>query len=66
MAALRELGVDVKAVEMRDTAGLRAAMLGSRCIVSALNGLAPVVIDTQQNLLDAAVAEGVARFIHSS
>ena len=28
--------------------------------------LAPVVIDTQQNLLDAAVAEGVARFIHSS
>ena len=65
LAALRALGVDVKAVEMRDAAGLRAAMRGSGCIVSALNGLAPVVIDTQQNLLDAAVAEGVARFIPS-
>jgi len=66
LAALRALGVDVKAVEMRDAAGLRTAMGGSRCIVSALNGLAPVMIDTQQNLLDAAVAEGVARCIHSS
>ncbi|GAA0422441.1 NmrA family NAD(P)-binding protein [Massilia aurea] len=65
LAALRALGVDVKAVEMRDAAGLRAAMRGSVCIVSALNGLAPVVIDTQQNLLDAAVAEGVVRFIPS-
>lgn len=65
LAALRALGVDVKAVEMRDAAALRAAMRGSGCLVSALNGLAPVVIDTQQSLLDAAVAEGVARFIPS-
>ena len=65
LAALRALGVDVKAVEMRDAAALRAAMRGSGCLVSALNGLAPVVIDTQQRLLDAAVAEGVARFIPS-
>lgn len=65
LAALRALGVDAKAVEMSDAAALRAAMRGSHCIVSALNGLAPVVIDTQQSLLDAAVAEGVARFIPS-
>lgn len=65
LAALRALGVDALAVDMADAAALRAAMRGSHCIVSALNGLAPVVIDTQQSLLDAAVAEGVARFIPS-
>ncbi|MDQ2819782.1 MAG: NmrA family NAD(P)-binding protein [Pseudomonadota bacterium] len=65
LAALRALGVDVIAVEMSDMAALRSAMRGSRCVVSALNGLAPVVIDAQQSLLDAAVAEGIARFIPS-
>lgn len=65
LAALRALGVNAIVVEMSDAAALRAAMRGSHCIVSALNGLAPVVIDTQQRLLDAAVAEQVARFIPS-
>lgn len=34
-------------------------------MVSALNGLSPVILDAQGRLLDAAVAAGVARFIPS-
>lgn len=65
LAALRALGVEPCAVEMSDAAALRVAVRGSQCVVSALNGLAPVVIDTQQRLLEAAVAEDVSRFIPS-
>jgi uncharacterized protein YbjT (DUF2867 family) len=65
LAALRAQGFDPVAVDMADAAALRDAVRGARCIVSALNGLEPVVIGLQQRLLDAAVAAGVARFIPS-
>jgi nucleoside-diphosphate-sugar epimerase len=65
LATLRAHGFDPIAVDMSDAAALRDAVRGSRCIVSALNGLEPVVIGLQQRLLDAAVAGGVGRFIPS-
>jgi uncharacterized protein YbjT (DUF2867 family) len=42
-----------------------AALKGSVCVVSALNGLRPVMIDRQTVLLDAAVKAEVPRFIPS-
>jgi uncharacterized protein YbjT (DUF2867 family) len=65
LAALRAQGFNPVAVDMADAAALRDAVRGARCVVSALNGLEPVVIGLQQRLLDAAVAAGVARFIPS-
>lgn len=41
------------------------ALAGSACVVSALNGLRPVMIDRQTALLEAAVKAGVPRFIPS-
>jgi uncharacterized protein YbjT (DUF2867 family) len=65
LATLREQGFHPIAVALADAAALREAVRGSQCVVSALNGLGPVVIDAQTCLLDAAVAAGVARFIPS-
>ncbi len=44
---------------------LRAACEGATCVVSALNGLENVMLGQQGDLLDAAVAAGVPRFIPS-
>jgi len=41
------------------------ACTGASCVVSALNGLHDVIIDTQKALLDAALDAGVPRFIPS-
>lgn len=53
------------AVDYTDARSLREACRGAACVVSALNGLSPVILDAQGRLLDAAVAAGVARFIPS-
>lgn len=44
---------------------MAAALKGSACVISALNGLRPVMIDRQTALLEAAVSAGVPRFIPS-
>jgi hypothetical protein len=44
---------------------LRRACDGASCVVSALNGLEPVIVGMQGKLADAAVAVGVPRFIPS-
>ena len=44
---------------------MAAAIAGTACVVSALNGLHDVMIDRQGVLLDAAVKAGVPRFISS-
>ena len=64
-AGLEAAGATVLEVDYDDAAGLEAACAGSSCVVSALNGLQPVMIGTQGKLLDAAVAAGVPRFIPS-
>lgn len=62
---LEALGVRVVPVDFADADALRTACIGATCVVSALNGLRPVILNAQQQLLDAAVAAGVPRFIPS-
>lgn len=44
---------------------LTTALIGVSVVVSALQGLRDVIIDTQSNVLQAAVDAGVPRFIPS-
>jgi nucleoside-diphosphate-sugar epimerase len=64
-AALHATGAELIDVDYTDDTALRRACEGSSCVVSALNGLEPVMIGLQGRLLDAAVAAGVPRFIPS-
>ncbi|MCR5889392.1 NmrA family NAD(P)-binding protein [Hymenobacter sp. J193] len=63
--SLRRQGVEVATVEYGNAAALRQACTGAACLVSALSGLRPVIVDAQTQLLEAAVAAGVPRFIPS-
>jgi uncharacterized protein YbjT (DUF2867 family) len=65
LADLRRLAVEVAEVDYGDAAGLAHACARGSCVVSALSGLRPVIVDAQAALLDAAVAAGVPRFIPS-
>jgi nucleoside-diphosphate-sugar epimerase len=65
VAALRERGAEVIAVDFKDAAALTQACTGASCVVSALSGLRDVIVDAQTQLLEAAVAAGVPRFIPS-
>ena len=62
---LRAVGAEIVEVDYDDGVALRAACVGAGCVVSALNGLEPVMIGLQGKLLDAAIAAGVPRFIPS-
>lgn len=57
--------VEQVSVDFGNGVALTHAVSGAACVVSALNGTAPVILDTQGQLLDAAVAAGVPRFIPS-
>jgi uncharacterized protein YbjT (DUF2867 family) len=63
-AGLEASGASLVEVDYDDASALREACDGA-CVVSALNGLEPVMIGMQCKLLDAAVTAGVARFIPS-
>lgn len=65
VAPLAILGAEVREVAFEDAAGLRAACAGVGCVVSALGGLRPVILDAQTALAEAAVAAGVPRFVPS-
>ena len=64
-SALAKLGAASVPVDYDDTAALTRACRGAACVVSALNGLEPVIFGAQGRLLDAAVAAGVPRFMPS-
>ncbi len=64
-AKLKQLGAEVIPVDMSNAAELKNACQGVSCVVSALSGLRDVIVDAQTQLLDAAVAAGVSRFIPS-
>ena len=64
-ARLAALGATVIEAGYDDASALKDACAGASCVVSALNGLEPVIIGLQGKLLDAAVAAGVPRFIPS-
>jgi nucleoside-diphosphate-sugar epimerase len=60
-----ESGAKVIRVDYNNSKELAKAFAGAACIVSALNGLSEVIVDTQKQLLDAAVKAKVGRFIPS-
>ncbi len=62
---LRKLGVAIASVDLSSASEVTAACAGASCVVSALNGLRDVIVDTQSALLGAAVRAGVPRFIPS-
>lgn len=63
--ALQELGAEVVVVDLTSVSEVAAALDGAACLVSVVQGLHDVIVDTQAVLLDAALAAGVPRFIPS-
>ena len=64
-SALHMIGTTPVEVDFDDATALRSACAGAVCVVSALNGLGPIMIGVQGRLLDAAVAANVPRFMPS-
>jgi nucleoside-diphosphate-sugar epimerase len=62
---LQKLGATIASVDSNSTSQLKEACSGASCVVSALAGLAGVIVDMQSVLLGAAVEAGVPRFIPS-
>ncbi|WP_310794569.1 NmrA family NAD(P)-binding protein [Hymenobacter sp. HSC-4F20] len=65
VASLRLQGVELVEVAYDNAPALTAACVGAACVISALSGLREVIVDAQTQLLEAAVAAGVPRFIPS-
>ena len=62
---LKQKGVTIIQSGMTDAQELVPAFKGAAVVVSAVQGLRDVIVDTQSVVLDAVVAAGVARFIPS-
>ena len=62
---LQELGVTIASVDWSSAFEVAAACSGGSCVVSALQGLQEVIVETQTVLLDATIQAGVPRFIPS-
>lgn len=62
---LRQTGVEIIKADMTNKAELTSALKGVSVVTSALQGLEDVIINTQSDILAAAVAAGVPRFIPS-
>ncbi len=60
---IKNLGAEAIVVEMSDAEELKKACRGASCVISALSGLRETIVDSQTQLLDAAIAAGVPRFI---
>ena len=58
-------GVVVTRASYDDPAALRDAVRGADVVVSTVSGVRDVIVDAQTALLEAAVAEGVPRFVPS-
>jgi len=63
--ALQDLGAEVAIVDTSSVDDVAKAFTGAACVVSALQGLHDVIVDTQKILLEAAIKAGVPRFIPS-
>jgi hypothetical protein len=64
-AKLKTDGATVVSIDYDNPTAPRDVSAGCVCVVSALNGLEPLMIGMQGRLLDAAIADGMARFIPS-
>ena len=65
LARVKDMVNSVAAADPDDAGQMAAALAGSACVVSALNGLREVIIGRQGVLLEAAIRAGVPRFIPS-
>jgi nucleoside-diphosphate-sugar epimerase len=63
--AIEETGAEVIPVDFNDAAAVRRSLADSFCVISALQGLSEVIINTQSQLLAGAIAAKVPRFIPS-
>lgn len=64
-ALLEKAGAVVIPVDYQNTVTLTEALRDVQCVVSALSGLREVIVETQSDLLKAALNAGVPRFIPS-
>jgi nucleoside-diphosphate-sugar epimerase len=62
---LKRLGALIATVDVGSLAEVTKACTGASCVVSSLQGLRDVIVDTQTILLDGAMKAGVPRFIPS-
>ncbi len=62
---LKELGVEVKIIDLNNIDAICTECENIQCVVSALAGLGEVIIDLQTKILDGAIKAGVPRFIPS-
>lgn len=62
---LKELGVEVKIIDLNDVNAISAECANADCVVSAVAGLGDVIIDLQKKILEGASKAGVPRFIPS-
>jgi nucleoside-diphosphate-sugar epimerase len=62
---LQQLGAVIASVDLNDTSQVTKACSGASCVVSTLQGLRDVIVETQTALLDAAIKAEVPRFIPS-
>lgn len=64
-APLEKAGAEIIPVDYRNTVTLAEALRDAQCVVSTLSGLRDVIVETQSDLLKAALNAGVPRFIPS-
>ncbi len=62
---LQKLGASIVSVDLGDGSRVSSACSSASCVVSALQGLRDVIVETQTVLLRAAIKAGVTRFIPS-
>jgi len=62
---LQEPRVTIASVDLSSASHVTTACAGASCVVSALQGLRDVIVETQTVLLEAAIKAGVPRFIPS-
>jgi len=62
---LRDLGVAIASIDLNNDSQVTQACSGASCVVSAMQGLREVIVETQTVMLGAAIKAGVPRFIPS-
>ena len=63
--SLKHMGAELHDVDFSSSDNLIKAVEGGACVISALSGLHPVIIDAQTKLLEATMAAKVPRFFPS-
>lgn len=62
---LKDMGAETVQVDMARVQAVAEACAGAECVVSAVQGLRDVIVDSQSVLLEGALAAGVPHFIPS-